>query len=751
MLPATARQYHGAAMAFDLIRVAVFGRDDAEWNGRVHLRGMAPWEATGFALRSWQDDADLERVLVDFRPQVIVTFGATSDYPVLCQAPLDIRRRWVNLPDWDLDPASVAERVIAAYIVNATTPRFAQEPLISVFTPTYLTGAKIERPFRSLLAQHYPNWEWVIYDDSPDDGATFQQMTEIAQRDHRIAVFRGDRHSGCIGEVKRRACGLTRGAILVELDHDDELTPNALLDIVEAHQAFPDAGFFYSDCAEIYESGEVRSHGDDWGLGFGSYREEVYQGRRLLVTNYPDINAKTIRHIVGVPNHYRAWTREAYLAAGGYNTDVHVCDDYEFLLRTFLTTRMVHIRRLGYIQYINNDTSGNTQYHRNAEIQRLVHYFRFQYNQQIHQRLLELGIDDFMWREDGAFDWSIPNPLVVPIANYELGPRREIPLSLVSESETWLAAAPEASPASALATEPDVAPESTRPVLVSTTITGNSADVIGDALRSVADWVDRCLVIDTGITDDTLEIARAVAGDKLVVRAFPWQNDFSAARNYALAAAAELGAEWAFTLDTDERIDPGPVDLRAALAGIAADVILIQHEGGTYGKERLFRLPARGRFVGPTHEAFNREGEVATLPGVVFRELGKSQEAYRRKAERDVLLLAQYTADHRDEPRWFYYLGDSLAGLGRHEEAIAAFRACADLDGWDEEGAWALYRAAESLMILDRPAEAVESCAAGLARHAGIGERYVPAVNRGRHQHIRGRPAVRGPHPDQVR
>ena len=269
-----------------------------------------------------------------------------------------------------------------------------------------------------------------------------------------------------------------------------------------------------------------------------------------------------------------------------------------------------------------------------------------------------------------------------------------------------------------------ITPAVTRhPTIVSTTLAGNSREIIGDALGSVVDWVDWCLVIDTGISDDTLEIARAVAGEKLVVRQFPWQDDFSAARNVALQAAHELGADWAITVDTDERIELGNVDLRAALTATSAGSLHVTQADGTYGKERLFRLPARGHYVGPTHEAFIRDGSGSeTLAGVVFRELAKSREQYRRKAERDIAILTRHTAEHPDDPRWFYYLGDSYAGLDRHEEAITAFRACASLNGWDEEGAWAMYRAAECLLKLGRPGEAIGACAAGMARHAGLAE-----------------------------
>jgi hypothetical protein len=242
-------------------------------------------------------------------------------------------------------------------------------------------------------------------------------MAALCREDHRISAFRSERPCGAIGEVKRRACGLARGEILLELDHDDELTPHALAWVVEAYRKFPDAGFFYTDCAEVFEDGRIATYGDGWGFGFGSYRDEVHEGRALKVTNYPSINSKTIRHIVGVPNHVRAWTRAGYLAAGGHSPEVHVCDDYELLVRTFLTTRMVHIRRLGYIQYYNS--GGNTQRSRNKEIQRLTRYFMQRYNDQIHARFVELGVDDFIWCEGGRLAWDTPNPAKAPIANYQ--------------------------------------------------------------------------------------------------------------------------------------------------------------------------------------------------------------------------------------------------------------------------------------------------------------------------------------------
>lgn len=265
-------------------------------------------------------------------------------------------------------------------------------------------------------------------------------------------------------------------------------------------------------------------------------------------------------------------------------------------------------------------------------------------------------------------------------------------------------------------------PAISQPVIVATTLAANAETDIGDALMSVAEWVDWCLLIDTGVTDDTLRIAQEIAGRKLVVRAFPWSDDFGAARNFALAAAHELGADWAVTLDTDERIDLQGLEIHQALREATADTLHVMHVAGAYGKERFFRLPAHGSWRGPTHEAYTGGGSVATLPLMVFDELEKDAAHYRQKAERDVAILTRHIAQHPRDPRWHYYLGDSLAGLERHEEAVASFRACAELRGWDEESAWALYRAAESLLALGRPVEAIEACAAGMSRHAGLGE-----------------------------
>ena len=259
--------------------------------------------------------------------------------------------------------------------------------------------------------------------------------------------------------------------------------------------------------------------------------------------------------------------------------------------------------------------------------------------------------------------------------------------------------------------------------IVSTTLVGNNEGIVSDALRSVVDWVDVCLVIDTGVTDATLERARAVAGDKFVERALPWTNDFGAARNFALDVAAELAGDWALTIDSDERLRVGNVDVRAELARATEGVFYVANAEKTYVKERFFRLPARERWNGPTHESFPAyKVGCRTLDGVTFSELAKSADASRRKFERDAQVLARYTEEHPLDARWWFYLGESHRNLGQNAQAVEAYDRCSALRGWDEESAWACYRSAECLCRLERLQDALDRCTAGLGRHAGVAE-----------------------------
>ncbi len=391
--------------------VCVFGAADITLRSAVSAPDI---ETTALDVHCFPDDRDLERILIERRPHVIVTFGVMSRFRHLMAAPFEVRRRWLHYDAAD-DLDRVGAEVFYCYLAVCIDER-PDQPLVSVFTPVYRTGDRFLRPLVSMKEQTYNNWEWIVWDDSDDDGRTAAMVKAHAALDHRIRLIRPERHSGVIGEVKYNACALSKGQILVELDHDDALTPDALARVVDAAREFPEAGFFYTDYAEVDTGLNPLRYPDGWGYGLGGYRTETYRGRDLLVALTPGISPKTIRHLVAAPNHIRAWRRDAYFAMGGHSREIHVADDFELLVRTFLTTRMVHIPCLGYVQYQDGE---NTQRVRNKDIQRHVRYLRWRYDRRIHERFVALGVDDYVWDEAaGESDLSRPNPETVEVASW---------------------------------------------------------------------------------------------------------------------------------------------------------------------------------------------------------------------------------------------------------------------------------------------------------------------------------------------
>lgn len=259
--------------------------------------------------------------------------------------------------------------------------------------------------------------------------------------------------------------------------------------------------------------------------------------------------------------------------------------------------------------------------------------------------------------------------------------------------------------------------------LVSVTMTGNNEATIGEAIASVVSWVDAVVLVDTGVTDKSIEIAREIAGDKLVVRRFKWINDFAAARNFALKTGHEAGGEWAVMVDTDETIDLRGEDIRSELERARKPHFMIAHESGTYTQPRFFKLPVIGKFDGPTHEAYPADSLGADrLARCIFCDKPKTPEQLKEKFTRDVRILRAHILKRPKEARWHYYLGDALENLGQYRDAIKSFKTCADMRVWDEESAWAYYRMAQCWGTLKEWKYAVDACAKGLAVHPGIGE-----------------------------
>lgn len=293
---------------------------------------------------------------------------------------------------WNTDAPAEVDGGASAHPADA-----AAGPLVSVFSGTHEIGSDIDPAYRSLLRQTFPHWEWVVVDDSRDP-ATAEHVARLVESPGaggRIRFYRQLPPPGSIGATKAAAAALCRGEILVELDHDDELMPEALEVIAATFNAHPDIDFVYSDWVDWLDRrdgpGGPGLFPPGWGFGFGAYATELVGGRRVPVALAPPLTWETLRHIVAVPNHVRAWRTAFYRRIGGHDHRLPIADDYELVVRTFLHGTMARIPRPLYIQH--HGTRGESaSRRRNDEIQRRVEQIAAQYQTALDRRCLALGL-----------------------------------------------------------------------------------------------------------------------------------------------------------------------------------------------------------------------------------------------------------------------------------------------------------------------------------------------------------------------
>ena len=107
-----------------------------------------------------------------------------------------------------------------------------------------------------------------------------------------------------------------------------------------------------------------------------------------------------------MPNHVKMWERNLYHKIGGHNKNIPVADDLEMSIRTFLNTRMIHVKRVLYMQYNNrNSTVDNNS----IDINRRARLIKDYYDKAIHNRINELGFIDWSWDEEKGYSQKFQN------------------------------------------------------------------------------------------------------------------------------------------------------------------------------------------------------------------------------------------------------------------------------------------------------------------------------------------------------
>jgi glycosyltransferase involved in cell wall biosynthesis len=234
--------------------------------------------------------------------------------------------------------------------------------------------------YDSILNQTYENWEWVLF---LNNGCMFEHIPDKIKDNPKVITFLSQEKHINVGSVKRDAFSLGTGDILVEVDHDDLLTPNCL---EELNKAFQDdsIGFVYSNDAVLHMEDEFTPY--DAAFGW-TYKKFNWKGKELYAMDSFPPTSHAMTFIWYAPDHIRAWRKEVYDRIGGYDSNRFVCEDHELLIRTYLNTKMHHINEVLYIYRVTGD---NTWLQRNEAIQTQTVELCHQYA----QKLAEKDADD---------------------------------------------------------------------------------------------------------------------------------------------------------------------------------------------------------------------------------------------------------------------------------------------------------------------------------------------------------------------
>ena len=231
-------------------------------------------------------------------------------------------------------------------------------------------------------------------------------------------------------------------------------------------------------------------------------------------------------------------------------------------------------------------------------------------------------------------------------------------------------------------------------------ITRNEENCIAKALASVKDYVDEIVLVDTGSTDRTCQIAASYGAR---IYHHPWNNDFSESRNYSMGYVT---GDWILVLDADETINY--LDLiylkelaaqkeqhaysfqqrsytneRNTLGLIENDEWYNESVGYAGWLEniicRFFRRNSQVYYKRPVHEALEyRLKELGILPLILqmpIHHYGKlsPSEIRNKKSQQYIDINKRYlerVTDREDLICGNYQIGQSLAAMGKPEEAV---------------------------------------------------------------------------------
>lgn len=250
-------------------------------------------------------------------------------------------------------------------------------------------------------------------------------------------------------------------------------------------------------------------------------------------------------------------------------------------------------------------------------------------------------------------------------------------------------------------------------------------------LSSVADVFDKIIIVDTGSTDRTKEIAKSFGA---VIHDFTWIDDFAAARNFSFS---KCDCDYIAWLDADDEVLPATKNAILQLKShLTADVYALPYHylsdehGNPYVTLRLYRIIRNSpevRWHWPIHECLQFP------PHWVQQRIDDAPITHRRSGEdavkdsgRNLRILKKAVAENHSEPRLKYYYAKELFSDGLLKESLVAFEDYYRTGGgWHDDQINGRFMVAMAHLKFDDEAAAIASCLEGIKQDPNWAEFYM--------------------------
>ncbi len=250
-------------------------------------------------------------------------------------------------------------------------------------------------------------------------------------------------------------------------------------------------------------------------------------------------------------------------------------------------------------------------------------------------------------------------------------------------------------------------------------IVKNETAVLPRLFRSIKDYIDYYVIVDTGSTDDTIDlIKREMSGYGIYgeVHRRPWVN-FGVNRQQALELAVKADrTDWLLFIDADEELGVSDPKFYEKLEAGVTYGIDKHHAETRYTVPHLANVrSATWKWEGPVHNYLSQvdgstQQKVLKSVWIIYHS-GQGAKSHGLSREekflRDARLLEDDLKSNPDNARSQFYLAQSYRHAGHPQKAYEAYRKRVTMDGWAEETFMAQLELGRVAVSLDMPEEVV--------------------------------------------